>query len=186
MNSNKLLIIFSCFLLILVIVSAFNHSKSNRYEYVSTDNELLMNNIRCTPEIVRSYEKVKDVYGRKNTLILRYVNNACGSCIDSYLNEILTFQEETGKDNVWIYPAYPNDRRSRIQLGAALGKFNYQNIPADSLLIPTVDGEEKSYFAWINNEGDIEMVFFPDRLRIQQTRMYLQEVKKLLTTVKER
>jgi len=38
------------------------------YPYVSTDNELLMNNIRCTPEVVRSYEKVKDVYGRKNKI----------------------------------------------------------------------------------------------------------------------
>jgi len=145
-----------------------------------------MNNIRCTPEVVRSYEKVKDVYGRKNTLIFRYISASCSSCTDSHLEEILAFQEETGKDNVWIYPAYPNDRKSRIVLNSDLAKFNYRNIPADSLLIPTIDGEEKSYFAWINNEGDIGMIFFPDRLRIQQTRMYLQEVKKLLTTVKER
>jgi len=185
MNSNKALIFFSCFLFVLVVVSALNHSGNNRYEYISTDNELLMSNIHFIPDIVRSYEKVKIDYGRKNTLIIRYANNLCDNCFDSLLDELLSFQEEIGKDFICIFPAYPNDRRSRIRLSNDLAKFNYQNIPADSLLIPICGEEEKSYFAWINNKGDIEMVFFPDRNRFQHTRRYFQEVKKLLLAVEE-
>ena len=59
-------------------------------------------------------------------------------------------------------------------------KFNYRNIPRDSLLIPEYGGEEKSYFAWIDNEGEIEMVFVPDKDKVLQTRKYFLEVKQLI------
>ena len=49
-------------------------------------------------------------------MFLRYVNNVCSSCIDSHLEELIALQNEIGKDNVWIFPAYPNDRNSRIRL----------------------------------------------------------------------
>ena len=132
----------------------------------------------CAPEIVRSFEKVKDIYGKKNTLFFRYSENSCSSCINYYLAEILVLQEEIGKDNVWIFPSYPDDRGSRIQLSNELAKYNYQNIPADSLLIPTYGGEQKSYFVWMNNEGEIDMVFVPDENNLQYLYNFFLEVKK--------
>jgi len=177
---NKTLIILSCFLTLLVILSAITHTKNNRFEYIATDNELFIMNIHCIPEVVRSYDNVKHIYGKKNILFFRYLNTSCGSCTDSYLNEILVFQEEIGKDKIWIFPAYPNNRTARIQLRVDLGKFNYKNIPRDSLIIPVYEGEEKSYFALTNEDGEIGMVFFPDKDNVQHTRKYLLEVKKLL------
>jgi len=185
MNSNKNLIILSCLLILFLIIYVFSRTRSNRYEYISTDNELFITNISAVPDIIRNFENVKDIYGKKNTLIFRLVNTSCNICLNKLLKELLNFQEELGKENILIFPAYPNDRISRIQLSADLEKFNYLNIPRDSLLIPVVDGEEKSYFAWINKEGEIDMVFLPDKDKPQQTRRYFQEVKKLINETKQ-
>lgn len=171
-------------LILLAIVTVINFGRSKdsetEHEFTANNNELLMTNIRCVPKIVRSYEKVKDVYGGKNILFFRYVNNACSSCLNGYLTEILALQEEIGKKHIWIFPAYPDDRSSRIQLSNELAKYNYRNIPCDSLLIPIYEGEEKSYFAWINNEREIEMVFIPDKNKFQDTRNYLLEMKQII------
>ena len=99
--------------------------------------------------------------------------------------EILSFQEEIGKEHIWVFPAYPDNRNSRIQLSNELAKYNYRNIPADSLLVPTYEGEQKSYFAWINGEGEIDMVFVPDRSNVHHTRQYFLEVKKTIQNLGE-
>ena len=180
MNLNKALIVLYCFLILLGVVTIlrFNRLKIDRVEYEYIDDEILTTNMLYIPEIVRSYEKVKDIYGRKNILFFRYTENSCSSCINYYLAEILVFQEEIGKDNVWIFPAYPDDRGSRIQLSSELAKYNYRNIPVDSLIIPEYGGELKSYFAYVNNEGDIDMVFIPDKNKFDYLHNFFLEVKK--------
>jgi len=185
MNINKILPISFCFLFLFVTVTILNlnYSRKRGYGYEVTDNEILSTNISCIPEIIRSYERIKHIYGKNNTLFFRYVNNTCSSCIDSQLTEILTLQEEIGKDYIWIFPAYPDDRNSKIQLSNELAKYNYMNIPASLLLIPIVNDEPQSYFAYMNGEGEISMVFVPDRDKVQYTRQYLLEVKKLLVKV---
>ena len=100
MNINRVLIVLSSILIMLaaLIVFQFNQTKSARIEKIYVDNEVLMANIICTSDIVHSYEKVKDVYGKKNILFFRYSNTSCNSCIFNYLAEILTLQEEIGKE----------------------------------------------------------------------------------------
>jgi hypothetical protein len=183
MNINRVLKAFSFLLFLLVIVTIvnYNHSKKDRnttYE-LRSNSETLMKNVCYIPEIIRSHERAKDSYD-KNILFFRYINNTCSSCLDSYLAEILTLQEEIGKDNIWIFPAYPDGRESRIRLSNELAKYNYRNIPSDSLYIPIFEGEKLSYFAFINNEGEIDMVFIPDKDHIQEIRNYFIEIKKLL------
>ena len=189
MNLNRALIVILCILSLLVIVTAINinNSNSKRIEHSSdfADYEPLMTNVWCVPEIIRSYENVKEIYGKKNILFFRYINNSCNSCFNSQLNEILVLQEEIGKKYVWIFSAHPDDRNSMIQLSSELAKYNYRNIPADSLLIPTFNGEQKSYFAWINGEGDIGMVFIPDGNNVYNTRQYFLEIKSILKTLNE-
>ena len=180
MNSNKVLIIVSCFLTALVVLSAIAGSRNNKHGLTTTDNELFMTNVQCIPDIIKSFESAKNTYPEKNILFVRYSKSSCTPCNDSFLTELLLFQEEIGKENVWIFPAYPDNRNARIQLEADLAKFNYRNIPRDSLLIPFYGGEEKSYFAWIDKEGEIGMVFLPDKDNAAQTRQYFQEIKKLL------
>ena len=187
MNLNRALIVLCCLFVLLVLAAVFqlNRSKSGRLEKVIIDDEILTTQIHCVPEIVRSYENAKDVYGQKNTLFFRYANNSCGSCINYYLFEILALQEEIGKEHVWIFPAFPDDRGSQIQLRNELEKYNYRNIPADSLLLPVYGGEQKSYFAWLNSEREIGMVFIPDINKPQYTRNYFQEIKHLISDLQE-
>ena len=187
MNLNKTLIALSCifFLMVLATIININYSKNSQTENEAIDTEMLMENINCIPEIIRSYERVKNVYGKKNILFFRYVNNMCSSCLESQLDETLTLQNEIGKDHVWIFPAYPNDRNSKILLSNELAKYNYRNISIDSLLIPTYDGEQKSYYAWINNEGEIDMVFIPDRNNVRYTRNYFLEVKRVIQKIRD-
>lgn len=188
MNINRALIVslFILCLLVVVTIINLNSSKNPKYSVLEyPDNEALMINVECVPKIIRSYERVREVYGKKNILFFRYINNSCNSCLDSQLNELSSFQEEIGKDHIWIFPAYPDDRNSMIKLNAELAKYNYRNIPADSLLIPTYGGEQKSYFAWINSEGEMDMVFVPDRSNVHHTRKYFLEVKKIIQNLGE-
>ena len=183
MNSNKVLIFLYglLFLLLVITIVRFNRLKSAGIEDKDAENEIPATNILFESEVVGSYEKVKDLYGKKNILFFRYPQSSCSSCINSYLAEILAFQEEIGKDKIWIFPAFPDDRGSRIQLSNELAKCNYMNIPADSLLIPIYEGEQKSYFAWIDNEGEIDMVFFPEKDKLHLIREYFLEVKKKIS-----
>ena len=180
MNLNRALVISLSLLVLFVVAAVFTFSKHNKVSYVVSDSEALIANVLLVPEIIRSYDKVKDIYGKKNSLFFRYVQTSCSSCFDSQLNEILTLQEEIGNDRIWIFPAYPDDRNSRIRLSNELAKYNYRNIPTDSLLIPIYSGEQKSYFAWVNSKGEIDMVFVPDWNKVQFTRKYFIEVKKRL------
>lgn len=180
MNLNKALI-FSFFLLcLLALVTVINISKFEKDSQEHYDNDILLANIHCVPEIVRSYEKIKDIYCSRNVLFFRYAKNICTICNDVFLTEILSLQEEIGKEHVLIFSAYPDDRSSRIQLINELAKYNYKNIPVDSLLIPTYKGEQRSYFAYVNNKGELEMVFIPDRSNVHYVREYFLEVKRLL------
>lgn len=191
MNLNKALIISLCILVFLALITVLllhctkKHLKKYQFEYAHANYEMLSTHVNCAPEIIRSYEKVKNVYGEKNKLIFRYVNNSCGSCINRYLIEILSLQEEIGKDYIWIFPAYPDDRSSRIQLSSELAKYNYRNIPADSLHIPIFIDEPKSYFAWLNNEGEIEMIFMPDINKPHYTRNFFLEVRRKIKMIDE-
>ena len=187
MNINKALVVTFGILLTLAVITVirFNGAKSDSIDSVFLDNEALINHIHYIPEIIRSYEKVKDMIGKENALFFRYASNSCSSCIHYYIMELLAFQEDVGKAHVWIFPAFPDDRGTRIQLRNELEKYNYLNISADSLLIPTNGGEPKNYFAYMNAAGDIGMVFIPDINNPQFFRNYFQEVKQAINNQKE-
>jgi len=65
-----------------------------------------------------------------------------------------------------------------LALSNELSQFNYRNIPYDSLHIPKQHGENKSFFAWLNGAGEIEMVFIPEPNKPQYIRNYFLEVKR--------
>ena len=181
MNINKVLTGLFVFLFLLVAVTTvirLNFFNDSCVEIVIADDEVLMENVRFAPEIVRSYETVKEVYGLRNILFFRYDKQACKSCIEVYLSELFALQEEIGKEHVWIFPAFPDDRGSGIQLSNELAKYNYRNIPTDSLIIPTIESEKRSYFAWLNSEGEIDMIFIPDFQKKQYNLKFYQEVTK--------
>ena len=181
MNINKILTGLFILLLLFVAVTTvirFNFFNDSRVEIVIADDEVLMENVRFVPEIVRSYETVKEALGLKDILFFRYDKHSCKNCIETYLLELFELQEEIGKEYIWIFPAFPDDRASDIQLSNELAKYNYRNIPADSLLVPTIESEKRSYFAWLNSDGEIDMVFIPDIQKKQYNLKFYHEVKK--------
>ena len=188
MSLNKALVVVLCILGLLVVVTVINLNRPKIASFSTneySDGEVFITNLVNVPKIVRSCDRVKELYGRKNILFFRYIINSCSSCLDSQLNELLSFQEEIGKEHIWVFPAYPDDRNSKIQLSADLAKFNYQNISADSLLRPIYGGNKKSYFAWINSEGVVDMAFVPDKSNVYHTRQFFIEVKNKLKALGE-
>ena len=182
MNLNNALVVAVSVLVLLVVATIINFSRSKSLprDFVSIDADIVMTNVVCVPEIIYSYESVKEIYGKKNTLFFRYVPSVCSPCLDSQLNEILALQEVIGKDNIWILSSFPDDRNSKIRLNSELSNFNYKNIPADSLLIPICNGKQRSYFIYVNNLGNVYIVFLPDEGNGKYTRDFLLEVRKRL------
>jgi len=54
MNSNKALIIISCFLTALVVLSAIAGSRNNKHGLTTTDNELFMTNVQCIDDELKT------------------------------------------------------------------------------------------------------------------------------------
>lgn len=71
-----------------------------------------------------------------------------------------------------IFPAYQDTRENRIRLSNELHKFNYENIPLESFVIPN---------EWDNEHKNIEMIFFPDVAKPQLTETYFQVIKTMLS-----
>jgi hypothetical protein len=119
-------------------------------------------------------------------LIYRYSYDMCQACVYKDLEMLNSFQGRIGKENILVLPSFPENRSYMIQLKNDLASFNYKNMPVDSLSIPTDEIEgSKRYFALINNEGNIEMVFFPRKGQNQRTRIYFNEIEKRLKTMQE-
>lgn len=67
MNINRALIVVFILLSLLGVITVINlhRSKSIQYDvYENTDDDALMQNIQWAPEIIRSFEKVKEVKNR--------------------------------------------------------------------------------------------------------------------------
>lgn len=112
-------------------------------------------------------------------LVYRYSGNMCHSCIIENLMELRDFQERTGKDHILVLPAFPEDRGGKARLNTELADFNYLNISPDSLALPIHEIEgAKPYFAVLNSDGKLEMVFFPQAGRPEITQAYFREVEK--------
>ena len=105
----------------------------------------------------------------------------CFSCIMEDLMVLRDFQKQIGKDRVLVLPAYPDDRGSKARLNTELADFNFHNISTDSLTIPIRENEgAKSYFALMNSDGKLEMVYFPVRGHPTITQAYFEKVEKRL------
>ena len=117
-----------------------------------------------------------------SVLIYRFAKDMCAVCVHEDLYEIEQFQQEVGKDKIVLLPTYPDGRMGMIELTNMLAtKFNYLNVPFDTLLIPHLeDNYLRRYFAVIDRDGNLTMVFFPHKDETHLTRLYFSEVKKII------
>lgn len=186
MNSNRNLLYFlwGILTIILIVFNVLNKidlddCKSNN---ISIKIDSKQENVKFWLNNMRLSSEIKNYLGKTNTSILlyRYSHNMCQSCIFEDLNELYNYQQKIGKDKVLVLPAYENSRENRITLKNELEKFNYKNIHKDSLSIPLdSDGIYRRYFAFMDDEGNINMVFYPIRGRPDLTQLYFSEIDDL-------
>jgi len=139
-------------------------------------NALIYNNYSNSKSFIKEITE-----NRLPLLIYRYSKNTCESCIQEDLEEINLLKKEFGNNKILLLPTYPNDRDGSIELSNILASFNYVNIPFDSLFIPSQDGNfQQRYFAVIDKELNLTMVFFPLKGENILTRLYFSEIKKIL------
>ena len=125
---------------------------------------------------------IQEKIGKKNNiLIYRYSFFTCESCMQEDLQEIELLQNEIGKNKILLLPAYPDNLQGKIELSNVLAKFNYVNIPIESFLMPSQDVNFiRRYFAVIDKDGNLTMVFFPRSGETNLTQIYFSEVMKLI------
>jgi len=125
---------------------------------------------------------VQELIGDKTpVLIYRFAKNTCGVCIREDLSEIELLQQEIGREKVLLLPAYPNSRESRIEMSNIFNKFNYLNMTLDSFFMPIQPcGSPQRYFALIDSNRNLTMVFFPQKGETDLTQLYFSHIKKLL------
>jgi hypothetical protein len=143
---------------------------------------ILMEHIEYLPEVYHAHENYA---GRMHNdtcavLVYRYSSGMCNPCYQDDLMDLKEFIKTIDRNKALVLPAYPsNDRRSRMQMNSETNGLNYRNIPADSLTLPASASEgEKRYFAVINTQGRVGMVFFPTRGRSDLTQRYFNEISR--------
>lgn len=139
--------------------------------------EIVMEHEQLSSKVYSSFH-IKIVTKGFPILIYRYSNMMCWSCITEDLDVLLSFQEKIGREHVLILPAYPDDRDNRIRLANELSKFNYRNVPVDSLIIPDDEiAGARRYLALINADDEMDMLFFPRKDHPELTQRYLSEIE---------
>jgi hypothetical protein len=145
-------------------------------------NEILLSQVSLYSFFTKNNSPIVNIERKENEkaiLIYRFSKYMCEGCVNEDILELLDFQEDFGKNRIWILPAaYEDTRNDRILLNSLLHDFNYRNIPEDSLVIPFNEEGAKRYFAVINETGNMEMIFFPQRGNTKLTQMYFSEIKK--------
>ena len=153
--------------------------------------DLLADQFIFTADVVNSYYSDRDSLRLSEEqfpiLIYRYTEAMCESCIFEELNELYKFKEDMDsmKLNILILPTFPDNRSNRIKLANTLANFTYINLPAHVLETPSQigDNEKKRYFAVIDKNRDLKMVFFPQITKLHITRHYLKEVENQFTSL---
>ena len=89
--------------------------------------------IRFSSSVYNDFFKNKTSFREKtdnktSVLIYRFSKYMCESCKQEDLQEIESFQKETGKERILLLPAYPDNREGSIELIGLLAKFNYCHV----------------------------------------------------------
>ena len=131
---------------------------------------------------INNKASMQEIIGNRTSVFLyRFSKFTCESCLFEDLHEIDQFQQEIGRNKILLLPTYPDNREGSIELNNVLAKFNFVNIALDSFILPFRENDViQRYFAVIDRDGNLTMVFFPRRGETHLTRLYFSEVKKII------
>ena len=204
MNSNNkhlniisILILAASLLLFLVIMN-FKVERDKNYDYVASFsnervefnglsfNSLLLKQIIDGEYVLESFyssqAKVMSLIENEDsiTLIYRYSEYMCNSCIYEELKILNVFQLENENIDVYVLVDYIDNRENYIRFKNELKKFKYFRLCKWLLPLPTIESinEARRYFAVIQN-GRISYVYFPSGDNIDLTSKYLKFISKI-------
>ena len=122
------------------------------------------------------------MFGKFPVLMYSFTQFICDDCIQAELDALKNLQNEIGKERILVLPIYDDTRNNRIKLLNMLQRFNYKTIQTDGFktLTNCNEMELKRFFAFINKEGTISMIFLPESSNPQLTQNYFSEIKKKL------
>jgi len=132
---------------------------------------MMIRQILLSSSVYNSHFSLPDSI-EKPVLVYRYSDNMCEGCIFEDLENLKIFQNKIGKNRILILPAY--NRQNLARLLYELADFNYKNITVESLSVLS-----QQYFAVINNNDKVEMVFFPMMGYSSITQAYFNEVENI-------
>jgi len=164
-------------LIILLIISG---CKQNTV-YIRTHNtDMLIEQIVLSSVVYNTHYSLPDSI-EPPILIYRYSDLMCEGCVFEDLENLKDFQKEIGKDRILVLADFNNFRINMVRHRYELESFNYRILPTKSLIIPVNETEGlKPYFALLNSDFKLEMVFFPKKGFNEITQAYLKEVEKRL------
>ena len=150
-------------------------------------SEMLFEQVSLASPVYHSYHNNKIDFDKKfPILIYRYSDGMCDPCLHEDFKNLNDFQKKIGEENILVVPAFPEDRNNMIRLKNELASFNYKNIAVELLHIPTDESEvARRYFAIIDTEGNLEMVFFPRKGHTHLTRSYFTAVEKRIKSLRK-
>ena len=173
MSASRIIILLQYSLIFL----AFNCCKQNANHKQLHITEIIIEQIILSSIVHNSLFSIPDSI-ELPILIYRYSDDMCAGCIFEDLENLKTFQNKIGKDRILVLPAFDNNARNRARMLYELVDFNYRNFPLSSMVIPILDTmESQQYFAVINSNGEIDMVFFPKMGYSAITKAYFEKVE---------
>ena len=178
-------------LIILSIIIKIVYDISKKKSFVSTKDSFqiennFMENLTLSYDVSQSYKNNKELinsfFNKKAVVIYRFEMGMCNSCIQDDLQALKEFQKNNGSDRIMVLPLFENNRNNLIAVKSYLSDLPFVYIPESNLIIP--QNEElltKCYFAYIDDFGDIEMIYFPasSENRLSQNRQYLTIISKI-------
>jgi len=141
---------------------------NNQIEHYYSDYIKLGKNIILTTENNKKIRLASII--NKPTLVLRYSEFVCQSCVDNQIELLKKFGEETGEQNVLIISTYDEIRNLIIFKRANQLNMDIYNI--EKLKIP-LDSENIPYYFVIDESFTIKHVFIPNNGIVSLTEKYL-------------
>lgn len=173
----RILAIFITFM----FLNGCRKNESHKETNIDITSERLLEQVFLSSKIYNTPFYVPENYEAPK-LIYRYSDSMCEGCVFEDLENLKDFQGKIGKDHILVFPAFNNDRRNLVRHRYELAVFNYRVLSTDSLIIPVHEIEGyRQYFAVMNCDGKLEMVFFPKRGHSTITQAYFAEVEKRLS-----
>lgn len=174
-------------ILILIIINTSTTLKLNKQTEASELLRLEVDNSMITKDelidytvhisdIIKAHQEFSNIIAdsiamyKFPVLIYGYPENECGMCINKDLKQLYNFQKTIGKEHICILSIFSKNRNNKNRLKNELQSFNHKNIPQLKYIT-------HRYYALIDSNGSVEMIFLPQLDRTNLSSTYFETIK---------